>query len=345
MIGFKIYISRTAESRFRYYKPTPEEAETERQMAMGEKRTRQSEMERRFLHPALQQHKLYQVMVHKSQEALAREVLSAYPWFAGKHQHDGVEIKAIREDNLEYDPNKAANDTNWDARSVASTDMLGGGKSGYATPITPGDELYKQWPLPSQGEYSHYPLPTNDTSAFNSTVNLPLDNPSTDHLILQQGRSEQFTPRRQASRTYPSDSIAAAPLLDHVQPTPLSPATGGGSAVPYPPVSFTSPPVGYTPPGMQRSHTSQSMASDASWDRGDLGAPPSSQYAYAYNQPPPSYGHSRTPVSGGSGGSSRAPTRMASPTAYQDPYDAYDRMMGPPGVGAAGQQGHGGARY
>jgi hypothetical protein len=46
-------------------------------------------MEKRFLHPALQADKLFTVMVHKEQEHLAREVLSAYPWFN--------KVKAVRE--------------------------------------------------------------------------------------------------------------------------------------------------------------------------------------------------------------------------------------------------------
>ena len=46
-------------------------------------------MEKRFLHPALQADKLFTVMVHKEQEQLAREVLSAYPWFN--------KVKAVRE--------------------------------------------------------------------------------------------------------------------------------------------------------------------------------------------------------------------------------------------------------
>lgn len=62
---------------------------------------KQSDVENRFLHPALQHNKLYTVMVHKSQESLAREVLSAYPWFAGKHEHEGVAIKAVREVSFE----------------------------------------------------------------------------------------------------------------------------------------------------------------------------------------------------------------------------------------------------
>jgi hypothetical protein len=101
IFAFKIYLSRTAEARFRYYEPTTREAEAERVGSLSEKRTRHSEMEKRFLHPALQTDKLFKVMVHKSQEGLAREVLSAYPWFAGKHDHQGVEIKAVREVSLQ----------------------------------------------------------------------------------------------------------------------------------------------------------------------------------------------------------------------------------------------------
>lgn len=51
---------------------------------MGEKRTHHRDMEKRFLHPALQNNELFTVMVHKKQEALARDVMSAYPWFNPK---------------------------------------------------------------------------------------------------------------------------------------------------------------------------------------------------------------------------------------------------------------------
>lgn len=98
MAVFKIYIQRTAGQQFKYYNPTPQEAEEERRMSMGEKRLRHSDVEKRFLHPALQADKLYTVMVHKKQESLAREVLSAYPWFtSSKHNKEGVLIKAVRE--------------------------------------------------------------------------------------------------------------------------------------------------------------------------------------------------------------------------------------------------------
>jgi hypothetical protein len=40
---------------------------------------------------------LYQVMVHKSQEVLARDVLSEYPWFAHSPRDGGLRIKAVKE--------------------------------------------------------------------------------------------------------------------------------------------------------------------------------------------------------------------------------------------------------
>lgn len=103
ILAFKIYISRTAERQFRYYEASPEEVEQEKMYSMSEEKPmmKQSDVENRFLHPALQHNKLYTVMVHKSQESLAREVLSAYPWFAGKHEHEGVAIKAVREVSFE----------------------------------------------------------------------------------------------------------------------------------------------------------------------------------------------------------------------------------------------------
>jgi hypothetical protein len=98
MLVFKIYIRRTAGMRFKYYEPTVQEIEQEYRMSFNEKRLRHSDMEKRFLHPALQADKLFTVMVHKSQEALAREVLSAYPWFTtSKFDKNAVLIKAVRE--------------------------------------------------------------------------------------------------------------------------------------------------------------------------------------------------------------------------------------------------------
>lgn len=88
-IGFKIWMDKTAGQEFRYYVPTPEEAQNERYRHDNEKQTKASEVEKRFLHPALQADKLYTIMVHKEQEHLAKEVLSAYPWFN--------KVKAVRE--------------------------------------------------------------------------------------------------------------------------------------------------------------------------------------------------------------------------------------------------------
>ncbi|WVR08713.1 hypothetical protein IAU60_005771 [Kwoniella sp. DSM 27419] len=283
ILAFKLYISRTAAARFRYFEPTSQELEQEDINVINEKRTKHSEMEKRFLHPALQQDKLFTVMVHKSQEVAAREVLSAYPWFAGKHEHDGVEIKAVREENLEYDPSRdgpvdTPHQAEWDARSVASTDMLGGtGKSELSSAQgTPGVAMdaYKQYPLPNM----------NLDSPSYSHVGLPLDNPSSDYLLAQQReRSDEYRappqPRRQGSRPYPSlrggmsetDIVASSPLLDHAQGQPWDAPPAG---VPYPPGAYTQPPIGYTPPTMRRTASAQSGDSQdigaTRWDQGGL---------------------------------------------------------------------------
>lgn len=115
VLAFKIFLARPLEKQFTYYEPTPQEAEEEFQRSLSEKRTHHSEMEKRFLHPALQSNMLFavsphclqhdpwlihsrmQVMVHKSQEALAREILSEYPWFnKSRHNPDAIDIKAVR---------------------------------------------------------------------------------------------------------------------------------------------------------------------------------------------------------------------------------------------------------
>lgn len=85
-------MSKTAGQEFRYYVPTPEEAQNERMRHEDEKRVKATDVEKRFLHPALQADKLYTIMVHKEQEHLAKEVLSAYPWFN--------KVKAVREVSL-----------------------------------------------------------------------------------------------------------------------------------------------------------------------------------------------------------------------------------------------------
>lgn len=134
MIIFKFVICRPLEKQFRYYIPTPQEAEAEWQHAMSEKRLHHSEMERRFLHPALYSHELFTVMVHKSQEQLARQVLSEYTWFSasGKGDSSAIAIKAVRPENLEYDATRDGTRTevgDFDTQSIASTDALADGKS------------------------------------------------------------------------------------------------------------------------------------------------------------------------------------------------------------------------
>jgi hypothetical protein len=96
ILAFKFYLTRTAEAQFKYFIPTPEEIERERHIALNRDRTHHSEMEKSFLHPALQEDELYTVMVHKSQERLARELLSAYG-SSGKGEEEGIVIKAVGE--------------------------------------------------------------------------------------------------------------------------------------------------------------------------------------------------------------------------------------------------------
>jgi hypothetical protein len=259
-------------------------------------------MDKRFLHPALQSDKLYTVMVHKEQEHLAREVLSAYPWFN--------KVKAVREENLEYDPNRdgpvdVARQAEWDARSVASTDML---KSEVATPyITPGgetdtDSLYKQYPFPSR----------ESPSAFNSRANLPFDNPSTDRLIPTQSRAEDYNTPRRASRQMPFgqgydniEPIVTSPLLDHSQSQDQ-----GNYTVPYPPTSFNQAPHGYTPPAMRRMNTDYS---DSSSNGGDMGARPPPNVSYGgYDDPYEPYNQPRRQDSGDQYGNGSPARRQGS---------------------------------
>lgn len=343
ILAFKLYMSKTAESEFRYYEPTPQEAEAERMNSFSEKRTKHSEMEKRFLHPALQHDKLFTIMVHKSQEALARDVLSAYPWFAGKHHDDGVPIQAVREEQLEYDPLRdgprgEAHQAEWDARSIGSTDMLGG-KSEMGIMSTHS----------GMDPYNHYPLPTQESpSAFQSNVNLPLDNPSTDQLLSRPERSDTYRGRRQNSSPLQrhkspgieQDPSLAAPLLDYAQDP---------RAVPYPPSAYTQPPHGYTPPTLRRSTTNASSDNEtvgaARWDEGrDVGAGgiygrvdryesredlsggggPDDHYRGYGAEPAPSYRTHASPQL-------RGPRQQNSaPHAYNDPYSRFEQGRGGP---------------
>ncbi|ODO05881.1 hypothetical protein I350_04942 [Cryptococcus amylolentus CBS 6273] len=273
IIAFKVYITRTSEHKFRYYEPTAEEQEQEKlELMSGEKkRTKHSDMEKRFLHPALQHNKLFTVMVHKQQEVVAREVLSAYPWFAGKHEHDGVEIRAVREENLEYNPDRDGpadeiHQADWDARSVASTDMLStlGSRSNYPSP---GLEDYKQYPLP---------LVESSPSLHPS---VPLDNPSTDRLLMDGSRSEFYGgPQRKASRPYPAPvhnrDVSDLDMADAASPLLGQDPWGGpnqGQGVPYPPSAYTQPPLGYVPPTMRRAASghSEEDVGVTRWDGGE----------------------------------------------------------------------------
>lgn len=275
MIGFKIVLHQTVEHKFKYYIPTPQEAEQQQQRALfSEKHGKRQDLSRRFLHPSLQPKALYQVMVHKSQESLARQVLSAYPWFAGKHKHDGVEIKAVREENLEYDPDRdapsEAQQDAWETRSIASTAAFSKVEDGSVS--RPG---------------LHH---SNESESF---VPLHTANRSTDEL-LNHSAPVSLSGHR-------GSEDGQAPLL-HRNQWDQTPADYSHGGVPYPPSSFNQGPYGYhNAPPLVRSGTSDSVGSigqplqryDTS---GDLG-----RFNQGYNDPYENRGHQGSGV--GSGGS------------------------------------------
>jgi hypothetical protein len=152
-----------------------------------------------------------------------------------------------------------------------------GGKSelGVTPAITPyGNEGYSQYPFPG------------DSSGFNSKINLPLDNPSTDHLLApNQGYASRPSRLGAHQATRSTDSIAGAPLLQHAQDTGLG-------DVPYPPSAYTQPPVGYTPPTMRRTASGLSddefgVGGQTRWDGGsDIGLRSGTSSAPSYTTVP-----------------------------------------------------------
>lgn len=163
------------------------------------------------------------------------------------------------------------------------------GVTPYMTPgtaETDADSMYKAYPFPSR----------ESPSGFNSRVNLPFDNPSTDRLIPTQSRAEDYQTPRRASRHMAfgdgNEPIVTSPLLDHSQSQDQ-----GNYAVPYPPTSFNQPPHGYTPPAMRRTQTDYSDHS--SNGGGDMGARPAGNVTYGgYDDPYEPYGQPSRQASG-----------------------------------------------
>ncbi|KAJ9100894.1 hypothetical protein QFC20_005383 [Naganishia adeliensis] len=270
VLAFKIFLARPLEKQFTYYEPTPQEAEEEFQRSLSEKRTNHHEMEKRFLHPALQSNMLFAVMVHKSQEALAREILSEYPWFnKSRHNPDAIDIKAVRPEHLDFNPAKddLRNEANWETQSIASTQMLEGKSEFGSRGGSPDIQAYLE-----RGTMQRQ----NSDAGFGD---VPLE--SSDNLLASeyQNYSMDDRPRRQPSvarynqRAVADDHIAVAPLLERQESnwsqrdqqsnydarsaydnqTPYE--------VPYPPTSFNFPPNGYTPPPMSRTDSQASLDS------------------------------------------------------------------------------------
>lgn len=234
--------------------------------------------------------------------------------------------------------------------------------------MTPSkSETGSDYPTPTPGTdaYAHYPLPNHD-SPYGSTVNLPLDNPSSDHLIGNQPeRSDTYRGKRQqsGSRRYPGppgDSISAAPLLDSY-PSHPGYDDDAQATVPYPPSAYTQPPIGYTPPTLRRTGTSSSMGSDGGfradtkWDagNGDLGAGSygagsATGLRQGSEEAAPQYaqygGYSQSQIQ--DGGSSRSQTQLQNRNQNQNQssnldryHDPRDYPPPPPSTGSESAQG------
>jgi hypothetical protein len=280
LIVFKIWLSHTVESRFRHYRPTPDEAEEQHLAAMKQKRTQHSDMERKFLNPALRPDRVFTVMVHKKQEDLARQILSSYPWFAEKG--DGL-LRGVREENLEYNPDaeRATDAGDWDARSRNSMDLL----SNF------GDDrsIYNASPIPA-----HATVPTGSKSslAYGHTFNH-----STDELLASP-----------APVGYSRALASSDPLLPGGQWDGRNSPSPSIGPVPYPPSAY---PDGYGMSGMYRTVSDLSNGSrpyDAGYGAGGYGA---GGYGSAPDLPPPQAYHNTYPP--------EAPHRVASPAAYGSP--------------------------
>ena len=174
-----------------------------------------------------------------------------------------MRLKVFQE-NLEFSPlldePKDERRTEWDGKSLSSSALLGA-KSELGSTFAPIPE--------GEDDFLQYPVPTLDSmpSASNSNTNLPLDNPSTDHLLAIPERSDTYRARRDpagGSMRERSDAsqLDAAPLLDYEQ------SLDHAESVPYPPSAYTQPPIGYTPPGLKRMATDASSGSEGT--RGDL---------------------------------------------------------------------------
>ncbi|KAG7091100.1 hypothetical protein E1B28_010155 [Marasmius oreades] len=142
---FKVYINRTFVSKFRYYVPSEDElrlakVHSERADNKGNR------LEKRFGHPALHQ-ELFTPMLHAKMMPLLSQV------YKGKIGNDeaklgeyggqkmqaqvvegGIKIAAIEQRDLEYDPalyRRDRGELDWDARSMASTNIFNDGASTF----------------------------------------------------------------------------------------------------------------------------------------------------------------------------------------------------------------------
>ncbi|KAF7964597.1 hypothetical protein HWV62_5091 [Athelia sp. TMB] len=211
---FKLFLNQKFDRAFRYYIPTMQELQhvtthSERADAKGNR------LEKRFGHPALHM-ELFTPMLHANMMPLLREIykgrvetdqtlLKEYGNQKVQAQvADGIKFAAVDQRDLEYDLQLYQRDRgelDWDARSIASTDILGSdnaslhpsksayyanGRSSPAPGVPALPTGYNQYLAQGPGHHSNQ-----------SDIEMSRIGPSSDHLPLlpaQQGYFDNTPP-------------------------------------------------------------------------------------------------------------------------------------------------------
>ncbi|KAF5393209.1 hypothetical protein D9757_000515 [Collybiopsis confluens] len=217
---FKVYLTRAFGNQFRYYTPTDDElraakVHSERADHKGNR------LERRFGHPSLHAD-LFTPMLHAKMMPLLSQVYrgkigkdkAKLDEYGGQKMEaqvvEGIRIAAIEQRDLEYDPalyRRDRGELDWDARSMASTTMMGDATSiapsqsqgyppGYDRYLTAGPGTYElsrmdsqqepllsggprlyEQPYPSQQSLSMPPAMYLDTTSDSLSREAPLHRP------------------------------------------------------------------------------------------------------------------------------------------------------------------------
>ncbi|CAK5282398.1 unnamed protein product [Mycena citricolor] len=226
--GFKIYLSRTFTSAFRWYIPSAEELETAK-IHSERADARANKLEKRFGHPALHSD-LFTPMLHSNMMGLLGQVYSGkiardhakLEEYGGQKMEAqlvaGIKIAAIDQRDLEFDPtlyrkNQVGDD--WDAQSIASTTVFGGSNAslGHAKSHYYASDAKSQR-VPGYNNYlANGPVTTGSGPdielARMDSMNEPLLSPNTMYFNNQSQASVASPPSMYRE---PMDATSQAPL-------------------------------------------------------------------------------------------------------------------------------------